>query len=84
MFARDHTVFGRQRLPNVLWTDESKFNLDFNDRRRRVWRQRNERFRDYCVVEHDRFGGGSVLVWAVYPTTGTRTSTSLGMGPLTV
>ena len=64
VFARDHTPFGRQRLRNVLWTDESKFNLDFNDGRRRVWRQRNERFLDCCVVEHDRFGGGSVLVWA--------------------
>ena len=64
VFARDYTPFGRQRLRNVLWTDESKFNLDFNDGRRRVWRQRNERFRDCCVVEHDRFGGGSVLVWA--------------------
>ena len=64
VFARDTTPFGRQRLRNVLWTDESKFNLYFNDGRRRVWRQRNESRRDCCVVEHDRFGGGSVLVWA--------------------
>ena len=64
VFARDHTPFGRQRLRNVLWTDESEFNLDFNDGHRRVWRQRNERFRDCCVVEHDPFGGGSVLVRA--------------------
>jgi len=24
---------------------------------------KNERFRDCCVKEHDRFGGPSVLVW---------------------
>jgi len=64
VFAQNHVPFGRQRLRNILYTDESKFNLDFHDGRRRVWRQRNERFRDCCVAEHDRFGGGSVLVWA--------------------
>ena len=64
VFSRKHLQFGRQRLRNILWTDESKFNLDFNDVCRRVWRQTNERFRDCCVAEHDRFGVGSVLVWA--------------------
>ena len=64
VFARDNTPFGSLCLRNVLWTDESKFNLDFNDGRRRVRRQRNERFRKWCVVEHDQFGEGSVLIWA--------------------
>ena len=26
-------------------------------------RQKNERFRDCCILEHDRFDGPSVLVW---------------------
>ena len=30
----------------------------------RVWRVPNERFAPVCVAEHDRFGGGSVMVWA--------------------
>ena len=64
VFSRNHVQFGRQHLRNILWTDESKFNLVFNDGRRRVWRQTNERFRDCCVAKHDRFGGGSVLIWA--------------------
>ena len=51
VFARENTQLGHQRLHNVLWNDESKFNLDYNDGSRRVWRQRNERFPDYCVVE---------------------------------
>ena len=33
------------------------------DGRRRVYRRRGERFADACVVERDRFGGGSVMVW---------------------
>lgn len=36
-----------------------------NDGRRRFWRQaRGERFADCAVVDHDRFGGSSFLVWA--------------------
>jgi len=29
-----------------------------------VYRRRWERFTDQCVYEFDRFGGGSVMVWA--------------------
>ena len=52
--ARDH----------VELTTESRFCVDFHDGRRRVWRMPGERYADCCVTEHDRFGGGSVMVWA--------------------
>ena len=29
-----------------------------------MYRMRGERFTDQCVYESDRFGGGSVMVWA--------------------
>jgi hypothetical protein len=38
--------------------------MDFTDRRARVWRSPNERLAPACVAEHNRFGGGSVIVWA--------------------
>ena len=63
-FARQHVRIGRLPLHSILFTDETKFMLDFHDGRRRVWRQRIERFRDCCVAELDRFGGASVLVRA--------------------
>ena len=47
----------------LLFTDESRFTLYRADGRRRVYRRRGERFADACVVERDRFGGGSVMVW---------------------
>ena len=47
-----------------MWTDESRFTLDFHDGRVRVHRMPGERFASCCVLEHDRFGGGSVMVWA--------------------
>ena len=40
-----------------------RFTLYRADGRRRVYRRRGERFADACVVERDRFGGGSVMVW---------------------
>ena len=38
------------------------FNLSHHDGRIRVFR-RGERFADNCLIERDRFGGGSVMVW---------------------
>jgi len=62
-FSRDYVDIPVEDLRPILFTDESRFCLDFHDGRRRVWRQKNERFKDCCVVEHDRFGGGSIMVW---------------------
>ena len=47
----------------VLFSDESRFNLSHHDGRIRVFRRRGERFADNCLIEKDRFGGGSVLAW---------------------
>jgi len=48
----------------VLFSDESRFLLRRADGRARVYRRRNERFAPNCVRQVDRFGGGSVMVWA--------------------
>ena len=63
-WARGHAGWSRQRWASVLFTDESKFNVSNADGRQRIYRRRNERYADCCVVEHNRFGGGSVMVWA--------------------
>ena len=46
---------------HVMFSDESRFTLDFLDRRRRVWRHAGERYTDPARVAHDRYGGG--LLW---------------------
>jgi len=61
-FALAHQNIRLPRLRSVLFTDESKLCVDFNDGRKRVWKQNKKRFRDCCVKGHDRFGGPSVLV----------------------
>ncbi|KAI4877300.1 hypothetical protein NFI96_019883, partial [Prochilodus magdalenae] len=47
----------------VLFTDESRFTLSTCDRRDRVWRCRGERSAACNILQHDRFGSGSVKVW---------------------
>ena len=37
----------------LLWTDETRFALEFNDGRLRVRRLQTERFSDACAAEHD-------------------------------
>ena len=61
--AQRYFRWGRQQWARVLFSDESRFNLNHHDGRIRVSRIRGERFADNCLVERDRSGGGSVMVW---------------------
>ncbi|CAF3806888.1 unnamed protein product [Rotaria socialis] len=54
---------------NVVWSDESKFNLFGSDGKVMVWRTRREEFDRKCTVPTVKHGGGSVIVWAVSPVT---------------
>ena len=53
----------RRNWRDVVFSDESKFNLSHADGRLRIYRRRHERFAANCVIQHDRFGGGGVMVW---------------------
>ena len=63
-FARTHVRWTIRDWAPVLFTDKSRFYLDFTDRRQLVWRMPKERFDEIYVAEHDRYGKGSVVVWA--------------------
>ena len=56
-------TFPMRQWRRVFFSDESRFTLFRADGRRRVYRRRGERFVDACVIERDRFGGGSIMVW---------------------
>ena len=45
-----------------LFPDESRLSLQRGDGRVRVYRRRNERYADCCVLERDRFGGGGSAI----------------------
>ena len=60
-WARRHFRWRRQKWARVLFSDESS--LSHHAGRFRVFRRRGERFADNCLIERDRFRGGSVMVW---------------------
>ena len=62
-FARIHVRWTIRDWKPVLFNDESRFCLDFTDRRQLVWKMPKERFDELNVAEHDRYGKGSVMVW---------------------
>ena len=55
--------FPLRQWRQVFFTNESRFSLYRSEGRQRVYRHNGEGFADACVVERDRFGGGSVMVW---------------------
>ncbi|KAK7112332.1 hypothetical protein V1264_011803 [Littorina saxatilis] len=62
-WCTQHVRWQRQQWARVLFTDESRFCLEPADGRIRVWRRHGERFAEGAVLERQRFGGGSVMVW---------------------
>ena len=52
-----------QQWRTVVYSDESRYCLSVADGRVRVWRKRDERYRDDCIVERDAWGGQSIIVW---------------------
>ena len=62
-FAITHVRWTIRDWTPVPFTDESRFYLDFTDRRQLVWRMYKERFDELNVAEHDRYGKDSVMVW---------------------
>ena len=62
-WARGHYRWSRRRWNRVLFTDESLFNVQFADGRLRVWRRTGESMDENNIVERDRYGDGSVMIW---------------------
>ena len=62
-FAQEHQNWQVRHWRPVLFTDESRFTLSTCDSHERVWRRQGERNVVCNAVQHDMFGGGSVMVW---------------------
>ena len=62
-WCRNRQYLNAAQWRQILFTAESRFSLEHADGRTRVFRRTGERYADECVVEADRFRGGSVMVW---------------------
>ncbi|KAI3363866.1 hypothetical protein L3Q82_001217 [Scortum barcoo] len=82
-FAREHQDWQIHHWRPVLFTDESRFTLSTCDRRDRVWRRRGERSAACNILQHDRFGSGSVMVWGGISLGGRTALHVLARGSLT-
>lgn len=69
-WCRIHQRWTRRQWGDVMFSDESRFELDFNDGRVRVWRHRGDRYHPDNMIAHHRFGRGSVMVWGGITSTG--------------
>ena len=54
-WARARLRWRRTTWQNILFSDESKFNLKFSDGRVHIYHRRRERFADGCVKGTDRW-----------------------------
>ena len=70
LWAAQHRRWTLVQWGKVTFSDESRFNVDHHDGRIRVWRRLGERYTAPCIALHDRWGGGSVMVWAGIWSTG--------------
>lgn len=61
-FARQHRDW-TDEWRRVLFTDESRFCVNFVDGRQKMWRYRGERYNPTNFTETVAYGGGSVMVW---------------------
>ena len=55
---------------NVIWSDESKFNLFGSDGKVMVWRSTKEEFEPRYTVPTVKHDGGSVKCWGCFPSSG--------------
>ena len=62
-FATQHLRWNQRNWRMVLFSDESRFIVNQNDGRIRVWRRVGERYADPCVIERNNSDRGGVMVW---------------------
>ena len=51
---------------NIVWSDESKFNLFDSDGKVMVWRTPCEEFDPKCTIPTIKQGSGSVMIWGCF------------------
>ena len=55
---------------NVIWSDESKFNLFGSDGKVMVWRSTKEELEPRCTVPIVKYGGANVKCWGCFSSSG--------------
>jgi hypothetical protein len=65
-FAKEHRHWTENDWKNVIWTDESSFELGKMSRQIRVWRKPHEAYASQCLAPTFKSGRSSVMVWGAF------------------
>lgn len=65
-FARKYRQWTAEDWKNIIWTDESSFELGKDSRRIRVWRKSHEKYAQCCLAPTFKSGRTSVMVWGAF------------------
>ena len=65
-WAKEHRHWTIAQWKNVLWSDESKFEVFGTKRKIYVRRRKNEKFLKDCIAPTVKHGGGSIMVWGCF------------------
>ncbi|GFY18025.1 transposable element Tcb2 transposase [Trichonephila clavipes] len=82
--AAEHVNWRRNEWSNVLFSDETRFSVQPDNRRIFLWRDRGSRNNPAFVHESVRFGGGGVFVHGGISIDGRTDLYIIRDGPLTV
>ncbi|GBM06025.1 Transposable element Tcb1 transposase [Araneus ventricosus] len=63
-WSREHRSWTPEQWGHVLFTDESRFNIQNDSQRTMIWREPGTRYRAPNIVERDHYRSGGLLVWA--------------------
>ncbi len=69
-FAKEYRMKDETFWNNVIFTDESKYNVFSSDGKVRVWRKPNTEFQKQNLKPTVKHGGGSVMVWGCFAASG--------------
>ncbi|KAF2344343.1 Homeobox domain-like [Trinorchestia longiramus] len=69
-YANDHLNKPATFWNSVLWSDETKIELFGRNSTNHVWRQQNEEYKPKCTIPTVKFGGGSIMVWGCFSSSG--------------
>lgn len=69
-FAKIHVNWANEQWSQVLFSDESKFEIFGNQRRLFIRRFEGERYTKYCLQQTVKHGGGSIMIWGAISTKG--------------
>ena len=65
-FAKKYCRWTISDWKNVIWTDESTFELGKTSRQVRVWRKPHEAYEPHCLAPTFKSGRSSVMVWGAF------------------